>query len=396
MRVTLPYGTRPYPIDLTGHAVDLLKCASLPAPAPVADLLAAALPASFPVPAGGRVTVILSDGTRSEPRADFLRAIRRRLPPSTAVTVAIATGTHGPASLDDLHLPADLLTDTMLINHDGHRLAPPDLVDLGTTPRGTPIRVHRCVIDADLVIATGCIRPHYFAGFGAGAKAIFPGLGEATAIRINHRLKLERDARAGIVDGNPCREDIEDAVRAVARRTPIYLVNGVCDPDDRIQHVVVGDVFDAFREGVAQARPWFEVRAAPAPIVIASDALPVTASLYQAAKLAAAAAPLVAENGTLILAAECPDGIGPLETVNEAIFRIGILPRLAPGVRLVLVSSLGEAQTATTLLTYRPTIEAAVAEAIANGSTATSPPPRAATIRVLVLPHASKVIATPV
>ena len=35
----------------------------------------------------------------------------------------------------------------------------------------------------DLVIATGCIRPHYFAGFGAGVKAIFPGLGQAAAIR---------------------------------------------------------------------------------------------------------------------------------------------------------------------------------------------------------------------
>ena len=30
--------------------------------------------------------------------------------------------------------------------------------------------------------------------------------------------------------------------------------------------------------------------------------------------------------------AECADGIGPLDVVNEAIFRIGILPRLAPGV----------------------------------------------------------------
>ena len=72
------------------------------------------------------------------------------------------------------------------------------------------------------------------------------------------------------------------------------------------------------------------MRARPAPLVIASDALPVTASLYQAAKIAAAAAPLVEPGGTLVVAAECTDGIGPLDVVNEAIFRIGVLPRLAP------------------------------------------------------------------
>ena len=52
-----------------------------------------------------------------------------------------------------------------------------------------------------------------------------------------------------------------------------------------------------------------------------------------------------------MLVAECPDGIGPLDVVNEAIFRIGVLPRLAPGVTLGLVSSLDRAEVARTLLT---------------------------------------------
>ena len=60
-----------------------------------------------------------------------------------------------------------------------------------------------------------------------------------------------------------------------------------------------------------------------------------------------AAAPLVDPGGTLVVAAECRDGIGPLETVNEAIFRIGVLPRLPAGARLVLISDLGEAASAT-------------------------------------------------
>jgi len=262
VRLDLPYGSHPYPIDLAGRDARVLAAAELPSPPPLDELLERALDASPPprLAPGSRVTVIVSDPTRHEPRAALLAAVRRRLP-GARITVAVATGTHGPCRINELGLPADL----DVINHDGST----DVVELGTTPRGTPVRVHRCVVETDLVVATGCIKPHYFAGFGAGAKAIFPGLGEATAIRINHRLKTGALARAGIVDGNPCREDLEDAVRMVP--APVFLLDGVCGPDDRVHAAVAGDVFTAFRAGAECARRWFTVRAPRAPLVIASD-----------------------------------------------------------------------------------------------------------------------------
>ncbi|MDQ3338557.1 MAG: lactate racemase domain-containing protein [Myxococcota bacterium] len=335
----LPYGRVPYPLDLGGRAASVIEAVRRPAPPPVEDLLVAALRSPIDRPQlrdlvgpGARVTVIVSDATRVEPRGQFLATLRTELP-HARWTVAVATGTHGPANLDALDLPPDLGD---VINHDGH--ATRDLVSLGTTARGTPVRVHRCVVETDLVIATGCIKPHYFAGFGAGCKAIFPGLGEATAIRINHRLKTADGARAGIVDGNPCREDLEEAVALVP--TPVFLVNGVLAPDGLVHAVVAGDPRAAFRRGCDLARSWFTVRAPKASLVIASDALPVTASLYQAAKIASACAPLVADGGDLVLVAECAEGTGPLDTVNEAIFRIGVLPRLPTNAKIHLVSAL--------------------------------------------------------
>lgn len=357
--VELPYGRVPYLLDLGDRDATLVSAAERPSPPPLASLLDAALdsPIGRPriedlVSAGTNVTVIVSDATRIEPRAEFLEHLRARLP-AVAWTLAIATGTHGPTSLDALDLPSHLLRDARIVNHDGH--AATDLVSLGTTSRGTLVRLHRCVVDADLVIATGCIRPHYFAGFGAGVKAIFPGLGDASSIRRNHALKTAPSARAGIVVGNPCRDDLEEAVGLLG--TPTFLLNGVCAPDDRVHAAVAGDLLTAFRAGVELSRPWFTVRAPLSPLVIASDALPVTASLYQAAKIAAAAAPLVAAGGTLVLVAECPDGIGPLDVVNEAIFRIGVLPRLAPGATLHLVSSLSPDEVSRTLLSHAPSVE---------------------------------------
>lgn len=344
--LALPYGRSPYPLDLGGRTAQVLEPAVLPPPPPLDVLLDEALAHSSPrglVERGSRVVAIVSDLTRDEPRAAFLAALYRHLP-DVRWTVAVATGTHGPTrNIAALGLPAFI---DNVVDHDGH--AERDLVTLGTTTCGTPVRLNRCVVDTDLVIATGCIKPHYFAGFGAGVKAIFPGLGEATAIRINHRLKTDPHARAGIVDENPCRLDLEEAFRMLPG--PAFLLNGVCGPDGRVHAAVAGDPIAAFRRGADLARPWFTVRAPKASLVIGSDALPVSASLYQAAKIASACAPLVAANGDLVIVAECADGIEPLETVNEAIFRIGVLPRLPRDARLHLLSALPRPQVERTLL----------------------------------------------
>ncbi|MGE0396047.1 MAG: lactate racemase domain-containing protein [Kofleriaceae bacterium] len=362
--VELPYGRTPYPLDLAGREYTLVLPTALPAPQPLRSLLDSALDAPIGRPrleamaaAGARATLIISDPSRAEPRAQLIAAVQERLP-AVRWTLAIATGTHGPCNLDELGVPAEVLASASVVNHDGH--ADADLVDLGVTPRGTPVRVHRCLVDTDLVIATGCVRPHYFAGFGAGVKAIFPGLGEARAIRINHALKTQPDARAGVVDKNPCRADLENAFALL--KTPTFLLNGVCAPDNLVHAAVAGDPIDAFRAGASLARAWFSARAPRAPLVIASDALPVTASLYQAAKIAAAVAPLVTEGGTIAIAAECCDGVGPLEVVNEAILRIGVLPRLPAGVRLRLVSGLDPAVVSTTLVEYAPSLSDVLAE----------------------------------
>lgn len=376
--IELPYGRVPYPLDPGPHAT-ILTPPTLPPPADLGALLDAALaapigrqPLAQLVRPGARVTIIVSDATRREPRRAFLAALARHLPP-TRWTLAIATGTHGPSALGDLDLPESLLRGVPIINHDGHRAT--GLVELGVTARGTPVRIHRCVLEADLVIATGCIRPHYFAGFGAGAKAIFPGLGEAASIRTNHAWKTHAQARAGIVDGNPCRDDLEEAVRQVPTQT--FLLDGVAAADGLVHAVVAGDLEAAFRAGAAIARPWFHVTAPRAALVIASDALPVTASLYQAAKIAAAVAPLLLPGGTIVLVAECADGIEPLRIVNEAIFRIGVLPRLPPGASIRLVSCLDPATVERTLVGHAPSIESVLAHHAGP---------------VLVVPHASQLL----
>lgn len=339
--LAVPYGDRLLEATTRARVTTIAPPPDLGPPPPLDALLAAALDAPIGTPPidrlaspGDRVTIMVSDATRDEPRAAFLAALRARLP-GVRLTIAIATGTHGPTGgLAALGLATP--PDAIVVDHDGH--ADRDLVDVGTTTRGTPVRLHRCAVDADLVVATGVIRAHYFAGFGAGAKAIFPGLAGNASARTNHRWKSDPRAVAGAVDDNPCRLDLEEAAAMACPRR--FLLDAVADRRGHLRAAVAGDLDLAFRAGAALAAPWLTVAAARSACIVVADHAPVTDSLYQASKCVAAAAPWLLPGGRIVLVAPCRDGLGPVDVVNRGIYQLGLVPRLPPDHQILLVSDL--------------------------------------------------------
>ncbi|WP_428268434.1 lactate racemase domain-containing protein [Haliangium sp.] len=363
--ILLPYGRQPRRVDLGAwpaqQGIWVVEPPPAPPSRPLSVLLDTALdaPIAAPrlenaVPAGARVVLLVSDATRDDPREAMLRALLARLPDDIELTLAVANGTHGPSELDQLRIPTDLWARAArVVNHDGASSA--ELVTIGTTRRGTPVKLHRCLTAADWILATGRIKPHYFAGYGAGCKTIFPGLGANTEIRINHLLKQEPLARAGVVDGNPCRDDLEEAVSLLGAQR--FLLNVVLDDSGGAQAAVAGDIDAAFRAGARACAPLHCVRAPRADVVLVSDAPPVTNSLYQASKMVAAAAGLLRPGGTIIVAASCPEGVGPVDTVNRAIYDIGLAPRLPAAHRIVLVSDLPREAVAPSYAEWAPSVE---------------------------------------
>lgn len=362
----LGYGVRPLPLP-PGVPARVIA----PRLAPAVPDLPAALEAALAHPVGARplhllatartrAVVIVSDATRDEPRAELFAAARRALGavPDDHLTIAVANGTHGPAPLDRLGLPPELLRRHRVVNHDARDDGA--MVEMGVTSRGTRLRVNRCLAEADLIVSTGRVKPHYFAGYGGGAKGIFPGLGHDVDVRKNHALKRDPASSLGRADGNPCREDLEEAVRRLGRDT--YLLN-VVEAGGRILGAVAGDVVLAHRDGVRMARPWCEVAAPPAEVVVVSAPLPVSGSLYQASKLVPPAGTLLQDGGVVIVCAECPHGVGPLRVVNEGIFQLGVRRYLPERYTLLLVSGLAEATVRETYATFSPSLEAALARA---------------------------------
>jgi nickel-dependent lactate racemase len=356
----LGWGRRELPVAIPPRA-GLLELPPPPPPAQsLAELLRAALaapigsrPLTTRIAPGARVALIVSDATRDEPRGAMLEAIAEELPAGVAFTLAIANGTHRPGGrVEALGLPA-WARRARLIDHDAWD--PTSFVDVGVTRRGTRVRFPRWLREMDLAVAVGRIRPHYFAGFGAGAKAIFPGLGYHEDIRANHLLKAHPSARLGRIEDNACRDDLEEATHLLD--IPTFLLNVVLDEGGAAQAAVAGDPRLAFRAGAATCRALCEVVAPRVDVVVVSDRLPLTATLYQASKLLAPAAACLRPDGVVVLAAECGEGTGPLDTVNEAIYRLGLRPLFDGEPTIYLVSLLPEETVAQTYCRFAPSVE---------------------------------------
>jgi nickel-dependent lactate racemase len=222
----------------------------------------------------------------------------------------------------------------------------------------------RELVEADMVVLLGRVRPHYFAGFSGGVKALFPGCAYAEDVLENHRLKADPSARLGQTATNRCRLDMEAAAALAGPK--LHLLNVLCDCEGTPVAAAAGHPVSAHRALAAEAQAVFAVQAPRSSIVIVADRPPVTRSLYQASKLLPAAAPLLEPGGTAILVAECDLGIGPIERVNEGIYRLGIAPLLPARHRVVLVSELSPAVVRESYAEPASDLASALAEAQAS------------------------------
>jgi nickel-dependent lactate racemase len=190
-------------------------------------------------------------------------------------------------------------------------------VKIGTTKRGNQVFIFKKILDADFIIATGNIEFHYFAGYSGGAKAVAPGVCGRETIANNHEHFLEPGAKAGLIKGNPIREEIEEIGEMVGIN---FMVNAVLNSHKKIVKVVAGEVTKAHREGTKYINDMFRVEIDElADIVITSPGgYPKDIDLYQTHKAMENASLAVKKGEIIIVAGECRDGLGE-ESFAEAL-----------------------------------------------------------------------------
>ncbi len=288
---------------------------------------------------GDRVCIVFTDVTRASPDRlmvpSMLAELARAGVRDGDVTLLCGTGMHRPSTHQEKVAKLGKATVDRYRVIDNEPQNADMLVDLGVV-NGIPLSVHRAAYDADLLIATGIVEPHQYAGYSGGRKTVAVGAAGEPLIAYSHGPAFVDDSntRLGVVEGNPFHEAVtEAAIRAGLR----FIVNVVLDDGGRVVHAAAGEPIAAHARLVALARQLYQVSIPyQYDVAIGGVGYPKDANLYQASRAASylffAPTPVVRPGGYLIVPARCGEGAG--EGVGEQRFLTAM--RDAPDVRTML------------------------------------------------------------
>ena len=258
------------------------------------------------------VAIVCNDITRPTPYHTILPVLLDELSHVSDghIVLLIAAGTHRPCEADELGamFGEDTVKRFRIVQNDARDRS--THASVGTTRSGNEVWLHNEYLRCTMRILTGFIEPHFFAGFSGGGKACMPGMAGLETITRNHNARNIDDAGAtwGVTRGNPVWEEIQEAALMVAST---FLVNVALNREKQITAVFAGDLARAHEQGCAFVRQHAMATVGKRyDIVIASNSgYPLDLNLYQAVKGMSAAAQIVRDGGTIIVAADCEDGI---------------------------------------------------------------------------------------
>lgn len=329
MKISLPYGHRALDVDIPNDvSVEVIRKPQMPLienpSTAVRDALLNSSSAVSLAELGRRALnacILVCDFTRPVPNGLLLGAIVEVLEGSgletSDISILIATGLHRPNLGDELASVIDnqnVLNSVTVENHFARERS--DHLDLGHTKSGTPILLDRRFVEADLKLVTGLVEPHFMAGYSGGRKVIVPGIAHEETIRTLHSGRFMEDPGAVQcnLEGNPLHAEQLDAVQMLRTQTKseIYSVNTVIDEFRNLGFVNFGEIEKSHTEAMAFADQYCVVpmRRQFSTIVTTAAGYPLDQTYYQAVKGMVTPVEILQPGGTIVLAAECAEGLG--------------------------------------------------------------------------------------
>jgi lactate racemase len=298
--------------DLPGATLDALR---RPHGSPALAKLAREAVAARP---GATAVIAVTDLTRASPDDILVPPLLDELNaggiPDERITLIVAIGLHRATTDAEKREKLGGVVDRVRVV-DSNGRDPSQWADLGPIPPyGVPGSTQKIVKDADLVIATGIVEPHQYAGYSGGRKTVAIGCCGEPVITATHGMRFLEDpgVRLAKIEGNPFHQTIVEIARRAGLR---FCLNVVTDDQERVVAVAAGAPDDVLSELVAvAARLYTRPIAKQYDIVIAGVGKPKDANLYQASRAATylrfAPTPVVREGGAIIIAAQLEEGAG--------------------------------------------------------------------------------------
>ena len=262
---------------------------------------------------GMEVVILVDDFTRPTPRKTILSLLLDELKAAgieeASITVIVALGTHRYMTEEEIIdcVGDDNYSRVKVINHEW--MDEENLVDLGTTESGTPVKINKIAYEADFLVAVGSIVPH-FVGFSGGAKIIQPGISGADTTAGTHFLVCQEEDMTLHYAGTS-KNKIIDEMREVARRSGLnFIVNVVFNTEKQPVQIVAGDMVEAHNAGMAKAGEIFIKEIDEKVDIVITEARPADADMWQSTKPFSYSRRTIPEGGTRIFISAAPDGIG--------------------------------------------------------------------------------------
>jgi nickel-dependent lactate racemase len=330
MRIELSFGRGTLPLDLPDELdVTVVRKPEMPVLADPQGAVGRALAgpvAAEPLAVEARgarsACVLVCDVTRPVPNGLLLPPILRSLLEAglapASIRVLVATGLHRPnqgAELAEVIGDPWVLSTFRVENHDARDDAAH--VDLGPTAAGTPVKLDRRFVEADVKVVTGLVEPHFMAGYSGGRKVIAPGVAHRDTITTFHSARFMAHPRAVscLLEGNPLHEE---QLAIVARLGRVLAANAVLDEQRRLSFVNFGEVVASHLEAVRFVERYAIV---PVPrrfrtVVTSAAGHPLDRTYYQTVKGMVGPLDILADGARLVVASSCSEGMGSREYVE--------------------------------------------------------------------------------
>lgn len=327
------------------------------------------------------LVIIVNDVTRYTPYnymlPPLLNTISEAGIKNEQVTFIVATGVHSPHSAEQNRkiFGEEIDNNYKFVHHDCDQ----DLVDLGKLSTGNQLKINQKVAEADFLITTGVILPHYMAGFSGGRKSILPGVAGRESIEKNHAMMVEVIEAQPALEANPISREMFEAAEKVGVD---FILNVVTNSSLEIVQVAAGDYRQAWEAGITQSAEMYHLSLAEKAevAIVSSGGFPRDINIYQAQKALDHADHAVKKGGTIIWVAECSEGYGEerfekwmdqAQKPEDNIVRIKkkfligghkafAISKVAAEKEIILISSLSQEQTENIFAKKMKTIQKAV------------------------------------
>lgn len=280
---------------------------------------------------GEKVCIIISDITRSWQKPHkFLYKIVEELNAGGVkdenIIFLSAQGTHRKQTREEheILLGKELSKRFEVYDHDC--FDEESMVYLGDTSYGTPVIVNKRAIDCDHIVITGAIIYHFLVGWSGGKKSILPGISSFKTISHNHSLSLNEGLGSGtrekVCSGNIVENPIhDDMMQAAAMVKPSFMFNVIMGPDGNIAGAVAGNYMTAHEAGrkLVDSIDGVNIKKKSDIVIASAGGAPKDINLYQSIKTLINAKEAVVDGGTIIVLAQCSEGIGEIKDIKDMI-----------------------------------------------------------------------------